>query len=694
MVAQSLQCGSVRLSSLDQQPTPYYLAGRHLYAIGMTDGTFGPVGDEHLVGEMGGVWAHPIKFLDGWHLALLNDTNEYETMRCDTFEGHLSDVVMHYHKGPVHIERSDFVATDSAVLACLLRITNQSQMSWSGTLCLVSQVNILPSWFSGWTAGQVMLEAAKAHVSGTSSEHQDEWGFVLGSLVAPNIVLVGNAGEKQQIIFQFTVDLEANQTAEHEVMLVCEHKHGWKQAERNYIAVRGAGYRLRDQARRRFHLLMTEGVVLQTPNDRINEGWMLAKANVDLLTAELQPYLEPYLAAGIPEYPHLFGCDSTYSVPGVTGAGFHHVAGSTLRLLGQYAERACGRVPHEITTNGRVFHPGNTQETPQLAIAVWDYVRWTGDRDFLEAMYPVCQQGVMQYVPAFWSSAIEGYPTGDAMVERGGMGPMKLDSTCYLGESWRSLAAMAQALKRPEVAEYVERDTAWRQRFERDWWIEAQSLYADSLHSNGRQQLDGHWTQVIPIQLGIASQERAEMVLDGLERDFINCWGLVHTRDQEERVWTLPTGLLALAAAKHGRADWAVDLLSNIAITTHYGMLGTFKELIPQGLCFVQLWSAGLLLQGVLEGLCGLSPVALEHRLTIQPALPDSWPTIQLTGLYIGEHRLDLTLANTWCEIKHQAGPQAMFIELLVGSSHPPIRCSQLIPVGDVARLSAPSEEH
>lgn len=694
MVAQSLEYGPIHLASRDQQPAPYYVAGRHLYAIGMTDGMFGPVGDEHLVGEMGGVWAHPLKFLDGWYLAVLSDGGQLEAITCDAFEGHLSDVVMHYHYGPITIERCDFVATDSAVLTCLLRIRNKSQATWSGTLCFISQVNLLPSWFSGWTTGQVLLEVVDVGVIGKSSEHPDAWGFLFGSFVEPDAVLLRDSGDKKQVIFQFGVHLEANQSIEHEVMLVCEQQNGWRQAEKIYGNVRGTGYGLRDQARTHFQSVMQEGVVLQTPDERINEGWVLAKANVNLLVAEYLPYLKSYLAAGIPEYPHLFGCDSTYSVAGVTGSGFGDIMRSALSTLGQYAERACGRVPHEITTNGRVFHPGNTQETPQFAIAVWDYVRWTGDWAFLKAMYPVCEQGVMQYVPAFWNSAIEGYPMGDAMVERGGMGPMKLDSTCYLGRAWASLAAMAYALALPEASLYKERETEWRQRFERDWWIEEQGLYADSLHPDGPQQLDGHWTQVVPVQLGIADWERSRIVLETLKRDFTNRWGLVHTRNKEERVWTLPTGLLALAAAQYGQAEWAVDLLTNIAITAQYGMLGTFKELIPEGLCFVQLWSAGLFLQGVLEGLCGLSPDALEHRLTIQPALPHSWPSIRLTGLNIGEHRIDLTLSNTSCEIKHQAGRHPLFVELRTRSFDSSASCSQTIPVGNKAHLAVVPEEH
>ena len=116
----------------------------------------------------------------------------------------------------------------------------------------------------------------------------------------------------------------------------------------------------------------------------------------------------------------------------------------------------------------------------------------------------------------------------------GAWATLKLDSACYLYAAWHALAEMANVLDRPEAEQYRARAAGWRERFERDWWIEARHLYADSLHSDLCPQLDGHWTQVVPIQLGIAGPERAQLVLDELERSFVNEYGLVHTRGRED----------------------------------------------------------------------------------------------------------------------------------------------------------------
>ena len=49
---------------------PYFLAGRKMYYVGMTTGDMQPIGAEHLVGEMGGLWTHPIKVADGLTLLI------------------------------------------------------------------------------------------------------------------------------------------------------------------------------------------------------------------------------------------------------------------------------------------------------------------------------------------------------------------------------------------------------------------------------------------------------------------------------------------------------------------------------------------------------------------------------------------------------------------------------------------------
>ncbi len=190
------------------------------------------------------------------------------------------------------------------------------------------------------------------------------------------------------------------------------------------------------------------------------------------------------------------------------------------------------------------------------------------------------------------------------MVEREGMLPLKLDATCYTWQALNAFVRMAEVLaNNRRGAHLVDRADitaarAWarniKKNFERDWWIENKQLYADSLGWDGAQQHEGHWTQVVPIETGLASAAHARRVLTTVKSKWLSVDGLPHTYPGEPRVWTLPCALLARAALRLGDHALALRMLSNIASTLLTRQLGMFEELIPQGLCFVQLWSAAM----------------------------------------------------------------------------------------------------
>jgi hypothetical protein len=183
----------------------------------------------------------------------------------------------------------------------------------------------------------------------------------------------------------------------------------------------------------------------------------------------------------------------------------------------------------------------------------------------------------------------------------------------------------------------------------------------------------------------MASPERASKSLERIMREWVNRWGLVHTLRREELVWTLPTGLLALTAFRYNQPDLGVRLLQGIAETASYGTLGAFKELIPIGLCFVQLWSAGLYAQGVIEGLLGLQPLAHLHRLTISPRLPVGWPYARLSALGVGAHMLSVQVTPADMELQHMSGPEPLDLRYRLPAGEAPLE--HTIAYGPTPRL-------
>ncbi len=646
-----------------------------MYMVGLGTGEIGPIGAEHLVGEMGGLWVHPVKVADGLTVQLADAGGAALPASEAELIERVSHIEWRWRGGDLAVRRRDFVAEDEAAFVALLTLHNEGDQPQSGELRLRVWLKFLGCWFGGMESGGGEYWLEDRTVLGFARSRQGRLGVACGAPEPPARGLFDAlpGGLLATLVYPFK--LHPGQSRAIEFLLTADHQGGHTGARRLFERLSGHGEQLLRDKEARYRARIIQGVALETPDPAVDRAFALAKANLLLLSADYSPELPPYFLAGIPEYPQLFGCDTEYSAPGAAASGFAATTRSALLALAAYGRRACGRIPHEVTTNGRVFHPGNTQETPQFAQACWDYFRWTGDSAFLREVYPLCREGVDAYTPALWGGGPHSpYPVGDGVVERQGMGSHKLDSTCYLYGALLSLRAMAGALELPEdAARYAVRAEELRARFEQDWWLEEEGLYADSLHSDGRPQLDGHWTVVLPLQVGLAAPDRACRALDRIEREWVNRWGLVHTRAREELVWTLPTGLLALTEFRHGRADAGLHLLQNIAETASHGTLGAFKELIPIGLCFVQLWSAALYLQCMLEGLLGLAPLAHRHLLTVDPCLPTGWGRARLAELALGQHLLTLEQTPQGLELSHLSGPQPLTLRYALPADAGPL---------------------
>src|SRR5262245_47509638 len=77
--AQQPPAAMAGLSNQGQHPTqPYVTAGDRAYLIGTQDGALPDMGG-HVPGEMGGLWLHPIKLIDGFQLDMKDEESRQET---------------------------------------------------------------------------------------------------------------------------------------------------------------------------------------------------------------------------------------------------------------------------------------------------------------------------------------------------------------------------------------------------------------------------------------------------------------------------------------------------------------------------------------------------------------------------------------------------------------------------------------
>ena len=637
--SQSLSSGNMQLDKTDEMSTLFFLSGEKMYEIGAMSGDFPAIG-WHIDGEMGGVWAHPIKVLDGFYFEINDSEGTWLLTDCADFFHSFASANFYFEKNGLVVERKDFVVENEAALFSLITIRNMGEPTRSGTLRFIAHVDLRPSWYSTLHSGKDELTYQDGKITGYDTA-KDGWGVVLGANVPPSEHEI--AGTRGALEYPFS--LGAGKEKELRFLIVADHEKGIGNAVARFDPLMEHCNELLAEKTALYDEKIFGGVGFSCSDPSFQQAYYCAKGNILMLSADVSPYIGRYCFAGVPEYVQLFGCDTAYSIPGLVAVGFDNEALDSLSSLAAVGEKQGGRIPHEVSTSGLVYNKGNVQETPQFTSACWSYFRWTGDMPFLKRMYPLCVQGIFDYVLKFRDRDKDYYPEGPGMVERSGMGPEKLDSACYLYKAILDLSQMAVALnKDEEAAQYTNLAEKIKQRFNDNWWIKTEGMFADSLGWDNSQNFDGHWIVAVPMEVGIADHGKGARALERIDQEWVNEWGLVHTKKLEERVWTLPTGVLAQAEFNYGNVEMGTRLLGDIAETINHGMLGAFSELIPQGGDFMQLWSSAMFLKGITEGIFGLKPLASEHELSLSPQLPSAWQNVALTNVKIGKDRVDISV--------------------------------------------------
>jgi glycogen debranching enzyme len=214
-----------------------------------------------------------------------------------------------------------------------------------------------------------------------------------------------------------------------------------------------------------------------------------------------------------------------------------------------------------------------------------------------------------------------------------------------------------------EAGQARRRAEAIATRFDADWWDEAGGTYAMSLKEPGNALYPvPHWAVIIPLEAGLATPEHAARTFETLRAGYLNRWGLKHTRGDDERVWTLPTATLSRAAYRYNDPEMGFQMLGLVSKTLEHGAIGLFHELIPEGACFVQLWSAAVFIRGVVEDLLGIQVRVAEHTIHVSPRLPAGWEEVALENLCFGEHCVTVRVGKSGIHLIHKAGQHPLTV--------------------------------
>ncbi|MQA98670.1 MAG: glycogen debranching protein [Actinobacteria bacterium] len=726
--------GPERSTGADLADKRYVAAGDRAYVIGAQDGSFPPMG-WHIRGEMGGVWAHPIKLLDGYWLMVGGRWTPAKSFTSGAGYVRLEGAGTR----DLAVTRTEFSPDGVPVTLVAYDLRNTSARARTFSLRLDMRSEVMASYPWGWTepdakefngidsasydqatgtmtfkeADKPWFAKVRASIPPAGADTGDDiWGPVPGNERADYQEYGNGTGGR----FVWAIPLARGETKRMWVAVAGSHTSEAEATAALQQGLSDPGGLLADKVATRQELLGRTAVEL--PDQTLEDAFDWGKLNMADLTrtvtdAEIRDvdegrvYPPPAgtmaemtgIGAGYPDYPWYFGTDGAYTAFPLVASGQWDTAMAHLRTIkdvSRIVNGTTGKVVHEIMTDGSVYwgandDRGNTNETSQFATAVHLLWRWSGDDEFRDEMYGFIVDGMRYVMGAECDFTCDkdqdDWPEGNGMVERTGMGSEKLDVTAYQWQALRALQDMALAKGDAATAAWTDGEAdAMEEKFDPTWWMEAENLYADSLcnaddvgdeGSNvcevADQQLQQrHWINATPMEvvlaesglagetgdLELAPRDHANAALDVLESSpFTGECGLFHTGvgggptgAGELKCWTLPSSVMAVAEANHGRlgVQGALHYMASIAEQLDLEMPGALPEIVPSPeydpfvdfrdrAMFMQAWSPYGVQWPVIHHFLGIRPDVPDGSLRVVPDVPESWPGLSVADLRVGD---------------------------------------------------------
>lgn len=565
--------------------SPYVTTGNRVYMVGHQDGSFPDLG-WHIKGEMGGIWNHPIKLMDGFNIEILDAIDSLKLNNADSFTNYPFANKHHFKwtKKNLDIERWQFVPDNKQGIVVQLVIKNlggekRMKVKFTGL------TDLRPTWLGERTNmfdGKDIAEFNKTQNIWTVKDSLNSWYTIFGSQLE---------FESKSTPF---VNVTSNNTASNSIEDVIFLNSGETHII-NYVIA--GSYTSKNEALDTFNAIkkqinsdfiskkerykaLAEKSKLTIPDKNIQQAFEWLKYNSDWLIRTV-PEIGTGITAGIPDYPWWFGVDSEYALKGYMTIGQKEAVYSTIKLLDSVSNaiNGNGKIIHEMSSNGAVFNSGNINETPQFTSLIWEIYKWNGDKNFLETYYSTIKNG-LDWLLKENDDNNNLFPDGFGMMEIHGMNSEMIDVAVYTQRAFEDASKIAAELNDIENSKnYAELASKLKTQINTEFWNEEFNSYADFIgtdtqalhliedaivradtlhkpwaveelkttkskilaHQDSELKpfvLHHNWVVNTPMEMGIADFEKAKKALQTAE-NFVNPFGVFVTGiDRDESTGT------------------------------------------------------------------------------------------------------------------------------------------------------------
>jgi len=689
----------------------YVTAGKRLYCIGNQAGEFPKVGF-HVPGQMGGVWQQPVKLLDGFRLNIKNAVKgEIYPMNCDSFISCSFVTKLKYQcKGqPLKMTQTQFVPDNLPVLVVEYTLQNTSDKSMNLDLELNADVNLMPVWL-GERSGMMDEKDTLDHFDNANSivyfrDKGNTWytgiGFDNPRVQFRGLKKTAYSDKGISGVTSLRCVIPSHKSYCYR-FFVSGSMTGMAEIENNIATVRSQLSQLFKEKKQRYSDIENTAEII-IPDKQLEKAYTWGKYSTDWLIRDV-PGMGRGMSAGLPDYPWFFSNDQATTFMALTGTrspDLFYDSFKMLKKVSNIANDSCGRIIHEVSTNGIVYDKGRMEESQLHIIAAWQIFNWTGDLDFLKENYDFAKKTWtwLQQHDTNLNGYIEGF--GGAEIE--GLNDEMLDVQVNTFKFLEILSKMAGIFNnKTDAARYAKNAMTLKNKINTDWWIESENRYADFITSKenalkiidnalakrvqkGRNdwagiKLESLKKQVLdntypykgyvvyynpsgyqPMEEGMTDTLRAKQMLKSASF-FTNKYGgyitgierpdtitLDERKFQKDTVFTynravMPgvTAGLAQAAVRFGMTDTALMYVHKTINSFGFATPGTIYEVAPDYGMFVQAWNVTGINIPLIQYFFGVSPEAYKKEITIRIQMPAAWEYATLKNLMIGNTRLTI----------------------------------------------------
>lgn len=687
--------------------TSYITAGDRVYAIGSQDGGFPEIG-WHVKDEMAGIWNHPIKLMDGFGASIrLGDT--IETLSDASFVNFPYGNSFNYptNKLGLQVRRFQFSPDQHQGMVIEYVIKNEGASDFEGTFEFQANFDLRPTWLGDRTNmvdAEDIMTFDQIENTVTVTDEMNPW-FVSLSSTEP-IIETKNIPSQYQgkgLSTQASIHLIVPGQSAKKINFFISGSYQSLQDNHSEMEYLKANHQALLAAKISKFEAIERQSRLTTSDPEFDEVFRWLKYNADWFIREV-PEIGRGIAAGYPDYPWWFGCDSEYALKGYLSVGAFDLVKDNINLLAKLSRETNdnGRIIHEASTNGAVYNPGNLNETPQFTSLVWEAYQWTGDESLLIENFDLITQG-LDWILNEMDLDRNGFPEGAGMMEIHGLTSEMIDVATYTQRAFEDAAKITAVLNKPDQSEgYQNIANDLKQKINDAFWVEDFNSFADFIADDAQTLaliddaivradtlgkpwaveelkltknyviehpsssvrpfvLHHNWVVNTPMEMGIADRDKAIKALKTAEK-FVNPYGVFVTGiDRDETagkdigsfqgskvfsytgaVMTLPTGVSAVAENNYGHPNQALDYLNRMGRSFSFALPGSIYEVSPDYGMFAQAWNLYSYAVPVVQQFFGINPKPWAKTIVISPFMPEDWDNARLENVKVGDNLLSI----------------------------------------------------